>query len=70
MISGQDVGKVPKEYWGDSDYEYWVIVSAEDKDRLLLSLLELVYKGDLQVISKFRDLLNEKGITYDFHSWV
>ncbi len=22
VVSGQDVGKMPEEYWGDSDYEY------------------------------------------------
>ena len=70
VISGQDLGKAPKEFWGDSDYEYWITVSSKDKDMVLLTLLESLYKGDFQVISKFRDLLNEKAIEYEFNSWV
>ena len=70
LISGQDVGKAPKEFWGDSDYEYWITISAEDKDKVLLIILESLYKGDLHIISKFRNLLDEKGIMYEFNSWV
>ena len=36
QLSGQDVGKLPEEQFGDSDYEYWVTVPKEHKDRLLL----------------------------------
>ena len=57
VISGQDVGKAPEEFWGDSDYEYWVVVPPEEKDKLLLALIEEAYKDDTQVVSKFRDLL-------------
>ncbi|MHA2423509.1 MAG: hypothetical protein ACXAEF_01905 [Candidatus Thorarchaeota archaeon] len=70
VISGQDLGDAPKEFWGDSDYEYWVIVSKDQKDRVLLLLLEELYKGDTQVVSKFRKLLKEKGISSEFQSWV
>lgn len=28
-LSGVDVGKAPLEFWGDSDYEFWVIVARE-----------------------------------------
>ncbi len=70
LISGQDVGKAPKEFWGDSDYEYWISISSKEKDKVLLILLESLYKGDFRVISKFRKLLDEKEIEYEFNSWV
>ncbi len=70
VISGQDIGKVPKEFWGDSDYEYWLSVSPKEKDKLLLTLLESLYKGDFRVISKIRSLLDEKEIEYEFNTWV
>jgi hypothetical protein len=38
-MSGQDIGEAPKTFYGDSDYEYWRIVGAEHKDRLLAILL-------------------------------
>ncbi len=34
VVSGQDLGKAPEEYWGDSDYEYWVVIAKEHRDRL------------------------------------
>jgi hypothetical protein len=39
LLSGQDVGKAPEEWFGDSDYEYWVVVAASDKERVLCILL-------------------------------
>ncbi|MDF1538091.1 MAG: hypothetical protein P1Q69_04230 [Candidatus Thorarchaeota archaeon] len=70
IITGEDIGKTPEEFWGDSDYEYWVAVEPDQKDRVLLALIETLYKGDMQVVSKFRNLLSEKGIPSEFGSWV
>jgi hypothetical protein len=39
LLSGQDIGKAPEEWFGDSDYEYWVVVAASDKERVLSILL-------------------------------
>ncbi len=62
VISGQDIGDLPKEHFGDSDYEYWVVVSKEEKDKVLLALIEKLYRGDSKVVSAFMDLLKSKGI--------
>ena len=29
-ISGQDIGEAAEEFWGDSDYEYWLTLPAKD----------------------------------------
>ncbi len=39
VLSGQDIGKAPEEWFGDSDYEYWLVVAASEKDRILTMLL-------------------------------
>ena len=39
LFSGQDIGQAPKEFFGDSDYEYWLLLKAGEKDRVLLALL-------------------------------
>jgi hypothetical protein len=39
LLSGQDIGKAPKEWFGNSDYEYWVVVAAPDKERVRSILL-------------------------------
>ena len=38
-INGQDVGKAPREFWGDSDYEYSVFVSGIYIDAVKYALL-------------------------------
>lgn len=39
VVSGQDVGKAPQEFWGDADYEFWLFVRGEHKDRVLAALI-------------------------------
>lgn len=45
VVLCQDVGKAPEEWWGDSDYEFWVTVKEEHKDKLLLALIEKLYEN-------------------------
>ena len=68
VISGQDIGDAPEEFFGDLDYEYWLTVSAAEKDRLLMALIEKHYAGDASVVSRLRDLMKEKHIPCTFHS--
>lgn len=70
VLSGQDLGKAPEEFWGDSDYEYMIVVKQEQKDLLLLSLIEEKFGGNAQAFSNFRDYLIKKGIPYEFGSWA
>ncbi|MFW9908268.1 MAG: hypothetical protein ACFFEF_06815 [Candidatus Thorarchaeota archaeon] len=70
VMSGQDLGEAPMKFWGDSDYEYWVHVPSNQKDRVILALLEKLYKDDVKAFSKFRDLLGEKGIPSEYGSYI
>ena len=70
LFSGQDVGDAPEEFWGDSDYEYWLKISAADKDRVLLALIEKLYSGNSSLISEIKDYLAYKGIPSEFASYV
>lgn len=70
LMSGQDLGKAPEEFWGDSDYEYWLYVSQEHKDLLLFSLMKKVFGGRSDAFSKFREMLIEFQIPYQFDSRV
>ena len=70
LFSGQDVGDAPEEFWGDSDYEYWLKISAADKDRVLLALIEKLYSGNGSLISEIKDYLAYKGIPSEFASYV
>ena len=70
VLSGQDVGKAPQEHWGDSDYEYWLVVKGENKDRVLLALMEKLYTGNTHAITELMGLLKGKNIPYQFDSYV
>jgi hypothetical protein len=70
QLSGQDVGEGPRKFFGDSDYEYSLTVSKEHKDDLLLLLIEKLYGGSSSAVSKFRGLLESKGIPCEFHSYA
>lgn len=70
LFSGQDIGETPQEFFGDSDYEYWLRVKAEHKDELLLALIEKFYSGNTRVISQLREYLNTRGIASEFDSYA
>jgi hypothetical protein len=70
QLSGQDIGRVPEEFWGDSDYEYWLVIPADQKDRVLLALLEELYRGNRRAVSEFQSFLKERDIPCAFHSWA
>jgi hypothetical protein len=70
VVSGQDVGKAPREFWGDSDYEFWVHVRSEHKDDVLLALMEKLYGGNGSAVTDFREFLKSRGIPNEFDTWV
>lgn len=69
IISGQDLGEAPKNFWGDDEYEYWLTVRAAHKDRLLLALLEKHYQGNNYLVSQLKALMESKGIPCEFFSY-
>jgi len=69
-VSGQDVGKAPREFWGDADYEFRVHVRSEHKDDLLLALIEKLYGRNASAVTDFRDFLKSRGIPNEFDTWV
>ncbi len=70
VVSGQDVGEAPLHWWGDSDYEFWVTVASQHKDRVLLALLEQLYGGHFSAVDEFRSFLQSKGIPFGWMTWT
>jgi hypothetical protein len=68
-FSGQDLGAAPNEFFGDSDYEYWLTVPAAQKDAVLLLLLNVAYHGDPLLITKLRDMLTQQNVPHEFHCY-
>jgi hypothetical protein len=70
VVLCQDIGKAPEEWWGDSDYEFWVTVKEEDKNKLLLALIEKLYGGHFSAVDEFRTFLETKGIPFGWMTWT
>lgn len=57
-LEGQDIGDSVEKYWGDSDYEYFLYVQKENKEKILPPLLRERFGG----MPDFLKWLEEKGI--------
>lgn len=67
---GHDMGEASERFFGDDEYEYWLVVEGIDKDRTLLALIEKLYAGNLKVISEFQSFPGSEGIPSKFWSYV
>jgi hypothetical protein len=54
---------------GDFETEVTAAVDKEDKDRLLLALLEEVFRGNTGAVEAFRDFVQSKGIPVAWFRW-
>jgi hypothetical protein len=66
VLEGYDIGDSVEEFWGDFDYEYWLTVSQEYKDTVLLLLIQEKFENS----SAFKTWLEEKDIPHKFDSWI
>ena len=64
IIFGQDVGKAPREYWGDSDYEFWVHVPTKYKGDVFHALLEKLNTNDIKADDEFREFMRSRKILW------
>lgn len=68
-LSGQDIGEAPEAIFGDSDYEYWLTVPAAEKDRVLLALIDKLYRGNPSAVSELKEFLEARNIACSFHTY-
>ncbi|NNG57129.1 hypothetical protein [Sphingomonas paucimobilis] len=69
-LSGQDMGPIVKQTWGDDDYEYGVRIAPADVSKLAFALIAEHYHGDLQAVQKVRELAERHGINPQFWDWT
>jgi hypothetical protein len=81
-VDGYDIGKTVEEAWGDSDYEYDMVIPAEGVDALygLLNVRAGDKKGLLKALaerfhgnrcfSEIGDFLDEHGIAHGTSRWM
>jgi hypothetical protein len=69
VLAGQDVGEAPLQFFGKSDYEYFLSVPAEEKDRLVLELLAEKLAGDDRARTVLAEWLEARGIRFELASF-
>lgn len=70
MVDTQDMGRLVEEYWGDSDYEFWVKIPPEAASRLAYVLLKKLYAGRERAVDEVRELCAAEKIPHENGSWV
>ena len=62
VMTGQDLGKLPKEVWGDSDYEFFVYIPAKHKSDVHRVLLEKFHSDNPNAVNQFEDLKSRDDV--------
>lgn len=74
VVSGQDFGPIVRELFGDSDYEYWLTVASDNKDKVLKALVKHFFQIEVDTSSPAQDkdktLLTLLERVYGGHSLV
>ncbi len=69
-LDAQDMGKFVEEYWGDSDYEFWITIPPEAAAKLAYVLLKKLYAGREQAVTELRELCAAENIPHENGSWA
>ncbi len=64
-----DRGPLVEAMKGDSDYERWCSVPAEESGRLATALLHALFAEDAQAVDQFKAFCDAYGIASDFAEW-
>jgi hypothetical protein len=78
VLESVDTGDLSREFWGDSDYEWWITVRAPERDALLTELhTDLSISGSGKAASKdeLLSLLERKyggnrSASFEFQRWL
>lgn len=65
---GQDLGDEVEDLLGAREYEFWFIVDADWKDRLLLALVEAQFGSRSSGLDEMRKWLDARSIAYKFET--
>lgn len=69
-LEGYDLGPSVERLLGDSDYEYWIEIAADDLTRFTQILLREVFnKSEKLTLERLRDLCHAHGIDPHFGTW-
>ena len=65
IVHGQDQTTGSVTHFAASEYEWFLTIPAEEKDRLVLELLSAMLRGDVRVRESLSAWLKEREIPFD-----
>ena len=70
-ISGQDMGPMVKEFWGDDDYEYFLSIPKKSIEMFLLHLMKLAFNTEKKItFGDCKEILEVNKIEHSFDWWA
>ena len=69
-IETQDLGEATKQFWGDSDYEYWTTVPREEWGNLLVAFAKEFFADDAKATDRLAEICRTHGVRHTWNSWV
>jgi len=70
VIDTQDMGELVEQMFGDSDYEFWTIVSKEAWGDLLYALAQEFLGGDAEATDRLKEICDKYGVKYERGYWA
>lgn len=61
-INGQDLGKDPQEFWGDSDYEFSTYVAPKYKDAVSFALMDKIKNENPDAYAAMKEWTSQDDI--------
>jgi hypothetical protein len=69
-MDAQDIGPAVTQFWGDSDYEFWVRIPPAAVPKLAFELLREKFAGQTGAIDAFRAWCTAHEVAHEFDSWI
>ena len=69
-IDGQDMGPTVEQFFGDSDFEYYLTIPKSEVQKFTLEVLKKTFNQEKQLgFYDLRDICEENGIKHHYNWW-
>ena len=71
VLSSFHYGSDVEEFWGNDEYEYYLIIEKDNIPKFLLEILTQAFNSEKKLtFNDLKDACDEKGIKYSTTTWV
>ena len=70
-LSSHHYGSDVEAFWGNDEYEYYLIIEKDNVPKFMLEILVKVFNSEKKLtFNDLKDTCDEKGIKYSTHTYV